>query len=410
MLSSSLTIPTPSTVVAPLLSVGTPDYSSIEVPEIATTDMDTLMGQLAENAGALSTGMMQGALDLANNQADANVSRVNTAFANAVKQTEESYVSLSNMALAQTMSMMDTINPGWSDALKASSDVTAASSNAISMYMAANLPTMMKQGADLAEAQGKLAGDLLAGKIPDDVTNLIKTKAAETAQQFGIFGSDAGGAGRAMEARDLGLTSLQLQGAGASMAEKNADLWSAPALSAAAMASAAQAPISTLLDQQKSLLPNVDLNALFNDAYDSLVKESTVSPDTVFQGALDSYNNALGLGLDVYKTNTEAQGQYDSMMMQFETDKMNAEVAAYNAELAANVSLQGAAMNANAIQNAATTSANATLKGAWMQANAAATANDGSPKTTNKSTTWKNVLVDPGGALGSGAAFKWVRT
>lgn len=328
------------------------------------------MGNLAENAGALSTGMLQGALDLANGQADANVARINAAFSNAVKQTEDSYVSLSNMALAQTMSMMDTINPGWSDALQASSDVTVASSNAISMYMAANLPTMMKQGADLAEAQGKLAGQLLAGEIPDDVTNQIKTKAAESAQQFGLFGSDAGGAGRALEARDLGLTSLQLQGAGANMAKSNAELWSAPALGAAAMASAAQAPITTLLDQQKSLLPNVDINALFNDTYDSLVKDSTVSADSVFQGALSSYNNALGLGLDVYKTNTEAQGQYDSMMMQFETDKMNADVAAYNAELAANVSLQGAAMNANAIQNSAAISANATLQGVLAQADA----------------------------------------
>lgn len=378
-----------------------PDFDSVQMPEYAGVDLADLLPQLGDAAGDLSRDAVQGALDFANKQAADNIEALVKAYDRATAQTAESYKTLTDAALSQTMSLMDSINPAWRSALDASAGLADSTSKSITMYMAATLPTMMRQGANLAKAQGDLASDLLAGKVPDDVSRMVSTRAAETAGQFGIFGDDAGGAGRAMEARDLGLTSLQLQGQGAQMAKENAGLWSAAATEAAHMAASAQAPIDTYLKQQEALLPNVDINSMFKDAQDMYVKSSVVSPDTVFSAALTSYNNAMGWGLDVYKTNLDAQSSYDSMALQFETDKMNAKVAAYNAQLAADTAMYNAALNARAAENAATIQANALMKNAQTAADASITSSalsSGRSPTTGQKLAYTGTWDNPTGA------------
>ena len=67
--------------------------------------------------------------------------------------------------------------------------------------------------------QGKMAtvvDPMLAGKIPEDVQAQIRQVASENA---GIKGLGLGQAGRALVARDLGLTSLQIQAQGLQAAQ-----------------------------------------------------------------------------------------------------------------------------------------------------------------------------------------------
>jgi hypothetical protein len=72
---------------------------------------------------------------------------------------------------------------------------------------------MDKVGESLAQLRG-INQDRLAGKIPSDVLSELRKNAAEKAQAMGM--GDSSFAGRNLEARDLGLTSMQLQAAGES--------------------------------------------------------------------------------------------------------------------------------------------------------------------------------------------------
>lgn len=62
-----------------------------------------------------------------------------------------------------------------------------------------------------------LTSDYLAGKLPDDVVNQVFSASAAKGFSAGIFG---GGLGRNLVAKDLGLTSLQLQSAGANLLQQ----------------------------------------------------------------------------------------------------------------------------------------------------------------------------------------------
>lgn len=65
--------------------------------------------------------------------------------------------------------------------------------------------------------QGEVISSMLAGELPKDVTSQIQRNAAERSGAGGYGGS---GMGRNLEARDLGLTSLQLTQQGLSAAER----------------------------------------------------------------------------------------------------------------------------------------------------------------------------------------------
>ena len=65
--------------------------------------------------------------------------------------------------------------------------------------------------------QGEVIGSMLGGQLPQDVVGQIQRNSAERAGAGGYGGS---GMGRNLEARDLGLTSLQLTQQGLSAAER----------------------------------------------------------------------------------------------------------------------------------------------------------------------------------------------
>jgi len=67
----------------------------------------------------------------------------------------------------------------------------------------------------------KLTSDYLTGKLPQDVVDQIFRGAAVKGFATGVYG---GGLGRNIVAKDLGLTSLQLQTAGANLLKQTAEL------------------------------------------------------------------------------------------------------------------------------------------------------------------------------------------
>jgi hypothetical protein len=179
------------------------------------------------------------------------------------------------------------------------------------------------------------------------VYNMVRTSAAEAGQAHGLFGTAAGGAGRAMEARDLGLVGLQLQQAGAGMARDNAGLWSSHALQLANMGGAAQTLAKGQTDLLKSIIPEVDIAPIYDTTSKMLQASNVVSADTVFQGSLDQYNRAMGWGISMYQTEREAQAQYDSMSLQYQAD-----VYGYQSQVSAARAAANAAVGAANAQSA----------------------------------------------------------
>jgi len=396
------------------ISIDTPDFSGITMPEVTTIDYAKLMGELTPAALAASEAGVSSALRLANAQGDANAAKLQRVLDTSVAQTKSAYVSLSDAMLNQNMAAMDAVSPGWRELLASSSEVAGTNAKVISANLAANLPTMLSQGADIAKQQGDLVSSLLKGEIPKDVSDRVTRQAAEKAGAFGLFGDAEGGAKRKLEMRDLGMTSLQASVLGSELGKDTAGLWSSAALNAAAMATAAQTPIAAFIDMQDKLglKPNVSVENLFKETYEANRAATVVSPDQVFSGAMSEYNAALGWGVDVSRGNQVAQAEYDSMKLQFETDKLNAKTAVYGAELAANTSLWAAQLDARTTENAAAVNANAMMEAAYTNAKANVdVANIGAKSafkvaTINKG-TWDNkpiygeaTYTAPIGALG----------
>ena len=175
------------------------------------------------------------------------------------RPSQETQRSLQESATESLHRQMSALDPGWRATVASAAAATNTSVDNIAQYMAAYAPQMLSMGADLAEAHGKIAQSLMEGKIPEDVYNMVRTSAAEAGQAHGLFGTAAGGAGRAMEARDLGLVGLQLQQVGAGMAKDNAGLWSSHALQLANMGGAAQTLAKGQTDLLKSIIPEVDI-------------------------------------------------------------------------------------------------------------------------------------------------------
>lgn len=232
----------------------------------------------------------------------------------------ETQRSLQESATESLHRQMSALDPGWRATVASAAAATNTSVDNIAQYMASYAPQMLSMGADLAETHGKIAQSLMEGKIPEDVYNMVRTSAAEAGQAHGLFGTAAGGAGRAMEARDLGLVGIQLQQVGAGMAKDNAGLWSSHALQLANMGGAAQTLAKGQTDLLKSIIPEVDIAPIYDTTSKMLQASNVVSAETVFQASLNQYNNAMGWGLSMYQTEREAQAQYDSMLLQYQAD------------------------------------------------------------------------------------------
>lgn len=352
------------------MDLGSLDFSGTTMPEVTTIDYAKLIEDTSAAATLSTNTAISNALGLANAQGDTNAAAIQRATDLSLTQTRTVYKSLTEAAQESQFALLDASSPGWREMISSASGAVQETVDAIGGYLSANLPTMLKNGADMAKQRDKIVTSLMNGEIPDDLNAQVQRQAEEKAGAYGIFGNAEGSAKQNLVARDLGMTKLNLQLTGAEMAKDSAALWSSAALNAAAMASSAVAPIAAFAELQTKfgLAPTVDINKIYADTYDTNVKATTVNPDNVFSGAMAQYNAAMGWGIDVAKTNQDAQSSYDSMSLQFETDKMNASVALRGAEIAANTTLWASQLEARTTENAARIEANSMMEVAYKNA------------------------------------------
>ena len=346
------------------------DFNSVDLPNFNSLDFEKLAAELSPTAAEYSSQSTNQALTLARGAAADNRNALTNAFNSAMGQSVSALGTLSEAAVSANMAALNHINPNLQGQIDDAAGIAGDATAAISTYLAANLPTMLENSSNLARKQDEIIGSLLAGEIPADVEAQIRRRAAESAGANGVFGSAGGSAGRNLEARDLGLTSLQMQRHGVAMAEGRSGLWLDVATDAAAAADAAIGLVGSAMDLTDSLMPDVDVAELFGSIYATEAKATTIDPTQVFTSALGQYNAAFGWGVDVARGNQQAQSQYDSMMLQFKTDQMNATVAMRNADLAVAAQLRAAEIDAASTANAAQINANATTQAAWYASNA----------------------------------------
>jgi len=139
-----------------------------------------------------------------------------------------------NLSPTQIKNMIAGINPSISDVTSQAAAAAATLNNpekigAQASKMASLLNQKYIDQFDAAmpgykqnmEKANEITSNYLAGKIPQDVVDQVFRNSAAKGFATGLYG---GGLGRNMVARDLGLTSLQLQSAGAGLLDQTAKL------------------------------------------------------------------------------------------------------------------------------------------------------------------------------------------
>ena len=354
-----------------------PEQTPIVLPKNTQPNIAELLASLQATAGQQSGETLSQAT-LASQVASLSANRQITE--NAALSAASAGVtarSLSETAMSLLDEQMSALNPGWKKLVSSTAAATQRSVDDISMFLASTAPAMLQSGADLASKQAGIAKSLMSGELPEDMQRLISTRAAEQGGAVGLFGNAEGGAARNLELRDLGLGSLQAMTLGASMAEKTGDIWKSGALAVAAVTGSQQILAKQEMDMLNTLKPNIDVSAIYGQEFAGRQAGSVVSADNVFTQAMKQYNDSMGWGVQVYGSEKEAQSQYDSMMLKYQTDLQNsanillaAKWSAQATDRVAQWGYQGQLVNANAAHNAAVLNSTATRDAARINADA----------------------------------------
>ena len=137
------------------------------------------------------------------------------------------------------------------------------------------------------------ASQLLAGEIPQDVQDQIQRSSAYTALRGGYQGSPMA---RALTARDLGLTSLDLMGRGAQMAGQGANTmqtWDS-------LARRNMLDPGSMLVSPGQQIQVATQNALASQQQRQNQYNVDAAPDPLAKGIFDSTMKVIGMVLSVY--------------------------------------------------------------------------------------------------------------
>jgi len=192
-----------------------------------------------------------------------------------------------NLSPAQIKSMIAGINPSISDVTNQAAAAAAQLNDPTKIGTQANkmAEILNKKYIDQFDAAmpgykanmaktNEITSNYLAGKIPTDVVDQIFRSSAAKGFTTGLYG---GGLGRNLAARDLGLTSLQLQTAGAGLLDQTAKL--AATVGREMMPVSGAEFVNQLITNPATIFStianynHVDPNAIFNAVY---VKSSDV--------------------------------------------------------------------------------------------------------------------------------------
>lgn len=186
-----------------------------------------------------------------------------------------------NLSPSEIKGLVAGINPSTGEIISDVQEITsklnnpakiAAESNKLAeglnaKYQAAFNAAMPGYSTNMAKANA-ITSDYLAGKLPADVVDAVYRGAASKGFTAGIFG---GGLGRNIVAKDLGITSLQLQSAGANLLQQTANI--ANSVLQSTMPVTGESFASRMMTDPNQIfstvsnMKRVDPNTIFNAVY-----------------------------------------------------------------------------------------------------------------------------------------------
>ena len=235
-----------------------------------------------------------------------------------------------NLSPAQIKSMIAGINPSISDVTNQAAAAAAQLNDPTKIGTQANkmAEILNKKYIDQFDAAmpgykanmaktNEITSNYLAGKIPTDVVDQIFRNSAAKGFATGLYG---GGLGRNLVAKDLGLTSLQLQSAGAGLLDQTAKL--AVTVGREMMPVSGGEFVNQLITNPATIFStianynHVDPNAIFNAVY---VKSS------------DVYNNMANMA----QQSTMARAQFEASKLVSPSQVFSAltDQAQYNSQI-----------------------------------------------------------------------------
>lgn len=239
-------------------------------------------------------------------------------------------------------STLDSLMPTWREDILGASATSQQYINALTEKFKTDvLPSAMAAANELSAQALSNVSAQLRGELPDDVAAQLKRTAAETAQQIGVRGQAA----QYLTARDLGLTSLQLQqtglanAAGALAIAPNAynsfaDTLSNPVKSAT--------NVTNLLNAYKA--PTVDVQSLLNANQTQLGNAALTSADSTMNSLASTVANAGSLAQSATNSGLEytSQQYWNNLNLQLQQQALKAQKQASNYQLLGSV-ISGAA-------------------------------------------------------------------
>jgi hypothetical protein len=217
----------------------------------------------------------------------------------------KSLISAINPSTGEIISDVEKISSRLNDPAKISQAAGQIADSLNAKYQSAFAKAMPGYEANMAKAN-KLTTQYLSGNIPQDVVDSVVRGAASKGFATGLFG---GGIGRNMVARDLGLTSLQLQATGANLLQQTASI--ANSVLQATMPVSGESFASRLI---------TDPNQIFS----TVANMRRVDPNTIF-------NAVYTPNREVYNTMSQMAQQSTMARANFEASKMVAPASVFSA-------------------------------------------------------------------------------
>jgi hypothetical protein len=339
--------------VPTLPEVKLPDLklSELSLPGLTMPAAPTLGNLNLPNAPTLQGVDYSSALNQFRNIFNTVNTGVNPQFGvdvNKVAQDAISVASSLNLSPEQIKAMVSDINPSTGEivsdteeALKTLNDPAKITRTASAIAAGLNRKyqdefesAMPGYKANMAQANA-LASNYLSGKIPQDVVDSVVRSAAAKGLATGLYG---GGIGRNMVAKDLGLTSLQLQTTGANLLQQTANI-------ATAVAQATMPVTGEGIAQRLMTDPN--------QVFSSMASLKRVDPTSIFNAVYVPTRQVFDSMLSAAQQSTQSRAAFEASKMIAPSSVFNTLItqAQYNQQ----ISTQNALNNWETMSTMATT-------------------------------------------------------
>lgn len=214
---------------------------------------------------------------------------------------------LNRMITSEFEGALDRLYPSWREDIIGSAAQAQQDSIAVTdRFRTTVMPNVLKAADEMSTQAIENSQALLRGEVPQDVQDQILRTNAELSYQIGVRGQAQGN----LVARDLGLTSLQMQEAGLAQSQQALSLG---AQTYSTVNQTLQMPVTTGVNVTNAMAPYrapiTDPAALYGNYLGILSGQGAISPNTVLQTSAQTGTQFAQLGANQSQFNTQLQQQ-----------------------------------------------------------------------------------------------------